>query len=314
MGFIFFNGAGISLSAGLPDFRSSNGIFKLKLSDKSSSYDLFDASQALQSRENYLNWLKGMATLYEMIIDVKPTKFHQFLSRLSKVGKLQRVYTQNIDELEFMAGLKENQVVLLHGSIHNVYCMQCQHKQRTVSCIESFKSGEAFPCVKCVQNAKERELKGLRARSVSTLRPEVVLYNETHPKGDYIAKMLKKDRKKSHTVVIIGTSLKVHGLKQAIKDICIGNEVWLVNPDENLKIPSDLKSVITKVLHMTADEFVSHMDTKVLKQTTMDSFFVKKTVATPKVEKENKKSKTSLVAVEIESKQIKSKLIGLSKS
>ena len=309
--YVFFNGAGISISAGLPDFRSSNGIFKLKLGDKTTSYDLFDASQCLQNHDRYLNWLQGMGKLYDMISEVKPTSFHHFLTRLNKQGKLLRVYTQNIDELEFKAGLKKDKVVLLHGTIHNVFCVQCQHIQRTKTCIDTFNKGEVQACTKCVKVAEERKTKGLRERSVGTLRPQVVLYNEPHPEGDYIAKMLKKDRKKQHIIVIIGTSLKVHGFKQAIKDISIGNQVWLVNPDENLVVPSDLKSVITKTLHMTADEFVTHMDTHVLKQTTMDYFVIK----TPK-KKENLDNITKAqiekaVDTDPENKpKIKSKVLG----
>eukprot|EP00835_Amoeboradix_gromovi_P005148 NODE_458_length_8223_cov_0.302683.p2 type:complete len:321 gc:universal NODE_458_length_8223_cov_0.302683:1549-587(-) len=279
MGFIFFNGAGVSLAAGIPDFRSSTGIFKLKISEKGSSYDLFDATQALRTKENYSEWLRGMASLHDMIADVKPTLFHHFLVRLSELGKLQRVYTQNIDELESSAGLKDDKIVLLHGTIHSVYCMNCRHVEKTVPLIPEFQKGKVAPCTRCVEIRNERERKGLRQRSVGTLRPQVVLYNEFHPNSDKITSFLKKDRKKLHTIVIIGTSLKVHGLKQSIKDICVGNEVWVVNPDENLKIPSDLKPLITKHLHYTADEFVEYMDTHVLKQSTMDSFFKKSTPA-----------------------------------
>ena len=46
-----------------------------------------------------------MAELKDMADAAQPTLFHHLLKRLDREGRLQRVYTQNIDGLEEKAGL-----------------------------------------------------------------------------------------------------------------------------------------------------------------------------------------------------------------
>jgi NAD-dependent histone deacetylase SIR2 len=65
----------------------------------------------------------------------------------------------------------------------------------------------------------DRINRGARATSVGTLRPSIVLYDEAHPLGDQIGELQAHDMKRRPDVLLImGTSLKVHGLKHLIKD------------------------------------------------------------------------------------------------
>jgi NAD-dependent histone deacetylase SIR2 len=58
-----------------------------------------------------------------------------------------------------------------------------------------------------------------RPIKVGTLRPAIVLYDEPHPLGDDIGDMQGADvNRKPDCLVIMGTSLKVHGLKKLVKD------------------------------------------------------------------------------------------------
>ncbi|WFC95113.1 hypothetical protein MBRA1_001756 [Malassezia brasiliensis] len=104
-------GAGISVSspANIPDFRSASGLFT-KLKERypdaglSSGKDLFDARLFNSERSTALFYTM-MAELKDMADAAQPTAFHQLLKRLDEEGRLQRVYTQNIDGLEAKAGL-----------------------------------------------------------------------------------------------------------------------------------------------------------------------------------------------------------------
>lgn len=57
---------------------------------------------------------------------IKPGPSHKFLAFLDQQQKLLRVYTQNIDSLEELAGVRSEQIVYAHGSLANATCMKCR--------------------------------------------------------------------------------------------------------------------------------------------------------------------------------------------
>lgn len=67
--------------------------------------------------------------------------------------------------------------------------------------------------------ASARVARSARALKVGTLRPAIVLYDEPHPLGDDIGSMHSADiTRKPDMLIIMGTSLKVHGFKKLVKD------------------------------------------------------------------------------------------------
>ncbi len=85
---VIFSGAGVSTSAGIPDYRSSNGLL----------------AQGKTWRDVNIN-------------TARPTPAHYFAVLLDRIGILRRVYTQNIDGLYQKAGLSQEKIVEFHGSI-----------------------------------------------------------------------------------------------------------------------------------------------------------------------------------------------------
>ncbi|KZP00421.1 DHS-like NAD/FAD-binding domain-containing protein [Calocera viscosa TUFC12733] len=103
-------GAGVSVAAGIPDFRSPAGLFKtLKEENPSelltSGKDLFD-TRVFQSPQALALFNRTMSALATTSAQAQPTIFHTVLRRLEDRGRLLRVYTQNIDALEEKAGLE----------------------------------------------------------------------------------------------------------------------------------------------------------------------------------------------------------------
>ncbi|KAG2361299.1 DHS-like NAD/FAD-binding domain-containing protein [Suillus spraguei] len=102
-------GAGISVSAGIPDFRSESGLFQTLKRDNpkealSSGKDLFDAS-VFNNEHTTSMFCQMIAQLSELSQAASPTPFHQALRSLDDRGRLLRVYTQNIDAIELKSGL-----------------------------------------------------------------------------------------------------------------------------------------------------------------------------------------------------------------
>ncbi|KAI1794268.1 DHS-like NAD/FAD-binding domain-containing protein [Ganoderma leucocontextum] len=100
-------GAGISVQAGIPDFRSSEGLFQsLKRNHPTLAFgkDLFDVS-VFSSEDATSLFCQMIAQLSQLSEAAEPTAFHRLLRVLDDRRRLLRVYTQNVDALEEKSGL-----------------------------------------------------------------------------------------------------------------------------------------------------------------------------------------------------------------
>lgn len=115
---IILSGAGISTNAGIPDYRSSSGIFS-KLSGVFSFVtkpeDLFSRPFVNKHPEIFHHPI--YQEFRQQIADATPTSSHYLASYLYELGVLKKVYTQNVDGLYQKAGVPDNLIVEFHGSI-----------------------------------------------------------------------------------------------------------------------------------------------------------------------------------------------------
>ena len=115
----FLGGAGTSTESGIPDFRSSDGVFK---ATKEFGYP----PETLISHDFFLRHTDTFYRYYRKFLlypAAKPNEAHKALARLERMGKLTAVITQNIDNLHQAAGSKN--VLELHGSVYRNHCMKC---------------------------------------------------------------------------------------------------------------------------------------------------------------------------------------------
>lgn len=127
---IIFSGAGISTNSGIPDYRSSKGIFS-KISKDFNCFKPTDCkavSRLLCRPEDIFSrhFITIHPEIYEhpayiefkrQIIEALPSPSHQLAFYLHQKGWLKRVYTQNIDGLYQKSGLPDDMVVEFHGSM-----------------------------------------------------------------------------------------------------------------------------------------------------------------------------------------------------
>lgn len=259
---VFVTGAGISVSAGIPDFRSRDGLYglvKQKYPDAVvKGRDLFDASVFKQKKSSQV-FYTFMAGLRRATADAKPTPTHQFIRHLRDRKRLLRCYTQNIDGLEGRVGLLHDSVVKLHGELDTVKCNLCSFVEHWGPQHDKyFDEGSAPQCPRCREASEFRELQGKRATSKGILRPNVVLYGQEHPQGDAIGITAAQDaRSLPDMLIIAGTSLKVDGLKALTRDLAkavhannglvvfvnrtaVGTSAWKGVIDLHIQTDSDL--------------------------------------------------------------------------
>jgi len=113
----FFGGAGVSTESGIPDFRSTGGLYHQEW--KYPPEVILSHSFYKSNPEEFFRFYRAKL----LAPDAKPNAAHRKLAEWEAAGKLTAVVTQNIDGLHQAAGSKH--VCELHGSVHRNYCERC---------------------------------------------------------------------------------------------------------------------------------------------------------------------------------------------
>ena len=109
---IVLTGAGVSVSCGIPDFRSRDGVYArlaVDFPDLPDPQAMFDIHYFKKDPRPFFKFARE---IYPG--QFKPSPCHQFIKCIESSGKLLRNYTQNIDTLEQVAGI--HNVIQCHGS------------------------------------------------------------------------------------------------------------------------------------------------------------------------------------------------------
>ena len=84
---------------------------------------------------------------------------------------------------------------------------------------KDFLRGQAPECPSCLETNSDRLRRGKRTTKIGSLRPNVVLYGEQNPSESELSSIIQHDlRLVPDLVLVLGTSLKVHGLKVLVKE------------------------------------------------------------------------------------------------
>jgi NAD+-dependent protein deacetylase SIR2 len=217
-------GAGMSTSLNIPDFRSRGGLYP-KLRDMG-----FEDPESVFSRDTFEQDPGPFFSVASMILPPTNGKFtpaHAFLRMLQEKSKLLTLYTQNIDGIDRIAGIRRDKLVQLHGSFETATCISCGHCVKGEEIFPEIRKGKVPNCAEC---AKERQVRidqmiAIRAqngRSVrrkiqrggvdstsepaGIMRPDIVFMGE--PPKPYL-KRFKRDCAQVDLVIVMGTSLPV---------------------------------------------------------------------------------------------------------
>lgn len=214
---VFFVGAGISTSAGIPDFRSPgtglyNNLSKLNLPYAEAVFDI-----------DYFK--KDPVPFYTLARELypgqfKPTKFHLFMAMLQGRGQLHRVYTQNIDTLERIAGVEKDLIVEAHGCFDDHRCVNCSKELDGDKFKQMIFRGEKVECPHCGGYVK----------------PCIVFFGEGLPQRffecwDEDCDEFGNEYVNETVAIVAGTSLKVHPFASLPEELPESIQRFLVNQE-----------------------------------------------------------------------------------
>lgn len=182
-------GAGISTSAGIPDFRSpSSGLYH-----KLDKYNL-PYPQAIFELDFFTKNPEPFFTLARELLPegFRPTKSHYFIRLLWEKGLLLRHYTQNIDMLERVAGLPSEKLVEAHGTFHTGRCLKCRAPYELAWMKEKILEGNIPNCEECNEGV---------------VKPDIVFFGEMLP--ERFQELADRDFVQADLLIIMGSSLVV---------------------------------------------------------------------------------------------------------
>lgn len=179
---VFFGGAGVSTECGIPDFRSSDGLYNKKNNQHYSPEEILSHTFFKTHPDVFYEFLRDNLLKYK----VSPNSGHLALAELEKQGRLRAVVTQNIDGLHQAAGSKN--VLELHGSLSRFYCSRC-HTDYSPDLIMSSKDTPRCSCG-------------------SVIRPDIVLYEEALNQDVLLSSI--NFIESAEVLIVAGTSLVVY--------------------------------------------------------------------------------------------------------
>lgn len=195
---VFFGGAGVSTESGIPDFRSEDGLYRMKY--KYPPERMLSHSFFLSHTEEFFEFYRDKM----LYLDARPNAAHVKLAEWEKEGRLAAVVTQNIDGLHRKAGSRN--VLELHGSVLRNHCMDC---------------GRSYP-VDYVASATGVP----RCECGGIVKPDVVLYEE--PLDDDVLEAAVDAIRSADTLIVGGTSLNVYPAAGLV-DFFRGDELVVIN-------------------------------------------------------------------------------------
>ena len=240
---IVLTGAGCSVSCGIPDFRSRDGVYarlRVDFPDLPDPQAMFDIFYFEHDPRPFFKFAKE---IYPG--QFRPSLSHLFVKQIEAHGKLLRNYTQNIDTLELAAQI--NNVIQCHGSFATATCTVCKFKVDASFIKEQIFRQEIPYCPKCeslanaaaatatadttestttpetraqdeenddedededeAESEETREIRKRKEKNIGILKPDIVFFGEGLP--DHYHTSIDEDKSKCDLLIVIGSSLKV---------------------------------------------------------------------------------------------------------
>ena len=165
MRILVITGAGVSAESGIPTFRGKDGYWRNLDPIKLATAEAF-------ARDPELVW-QWYRERRQRIRDAQPNAAHKAIARLAQRADEFLLVTQNVDDLHQRAGLKNGEMVQIHGDIFITRCSRC-----------NFSRNEHDHRQKREQTQGEHDVIPRCPKCDALMRPGVVWFGEPLPTGE----------------------------------------------------------------------------------------------------------------------------------
>ena len=184
---VVLTGAGVSTLSGIPDFRSSTGLYSKEFGSMSVE-SILDIDFFSSHPDVFYSWAKEY---WFQMDSFEPNIIHTVLAKAEADGKLtEGIFTQNIDGLHQKAGSKK--VYELHGSVRFGYCMECHRQYGYDEIARSVNAGAVPVCASCG----------------GVIKPDIVFYGE--PLDSSMLMRAENAFANADLAIVLGSSLVVN--------------------------------------------------------------------------------------------------------
>ncbi|EER08098.1 NAD-dependent deacetylase sirtuin-2, putative [Perkinsus marinus ATCC 50983] len=231
---IVMAGAGISVSAGIPDFRTpgSGLYYNLQSYKLGRPEDMFSMDFFKKNPYPFYHFAKHLWPTGQH----RPTPTHYFVRLLQEKGLLHRMYTQNIDGLERLAGVKDENLVEAHGTFSTASCIKCRAVVDPIQVRDAILAGNVpVMCDVCSSNTKFDP--SIVAQDVGLIKPDIVFFGESLPRRFHT--LMQSDFETCDLLIVMGTSLKVAPFNRLVSDVPDTTVRLLVNREKQPGAGSD---------------------------------------------------------------------------
>lgn len=201
---VILTGAGVSTESGLPDFRSSQGLWK--------GIDPRRVASTWALQNTPLEFFEFYRMRIKMMETAVPNRAHLGIAKLERRGLIKAIVTQNVDSLHLKAG--SVRVIEVHGNLREAVCNDCRRLHPIDLLTSEIDSVERVPRCSCG---------GL-------IRPNVVLFGESLPFDEFQAAIDEVER--CDLLVVFGSSLEVAPVNSLPRMVASGGRALaIVNLD-----------------------------------------------------------------------------------
>jgi NAD-dependent deacetylase len=235
---VVFTGAGISTESGIPDFRSPGGIWS-RFDPEDFTYQKFTTD--IEARRKQWRMLgEGHLTT-----NAQPNPAHYAIAELYKLGKLDCVITQNVDNLHHKAGVPAEKVFELHGNVQWAVCLSCGRRYPFEEIKTRIDGGEEIPdCEECH----------------GMLKPNAVLFGEALPED--VLEEASRRSSDCDLFIVIGSTLLIYpaaympayALRRGAKLIIVNLSDTPLDPQASVLIRAKAGEAMSKIVERVREK------------------------------------------------------------